>query len=138
MMCCGPSIGGLLSWQWNLIYFCVSILCVSVVLYFTERHVFYSQTFQKKSPGQVVIIINQGSHKYWKMLGFVNFYEKSWNFTQYLCAVNFLSQVVYNEFLPSYVRYSTRFFLVYLPVSRIDNIAIYFLMIFFVHLIENA
>ena len=57
------------------------------------------------------------------MLEFVNFYEKFWKspgILHNICLMNFLYQVVYNEFLPScYVRYSTSFFLVYLPVSGI-------------------
>ena len=62
--------------------------------------------------------------KSWKVLGFVNFFEKSWKSPGILhnvCPINFLFQVVYNEFSPScYVRYSTSYFLVYLPVSRFE------------------
>ena len=62
--------------------------------------------------------------KSWKVLGFVNFFEKSWKSPGILhnvCPMNFLFQVVYNEFSPScYVRYSTSYFLVYLPVSRFE------------------
>ena len=61
--------------------------------------------------------------KSWIILGFVNFYEKSWKspgMLHNICPTNFVFQVVCNEFLPSwYVRYSTSFFLLYLPVSRI-------------------
>ena len=61
--------------------------------------------------------------KSWIILGFVNFYEKSWKspgMLHNICPTHFVFQVVCNEFLPSwYVRYSTSFFLVYLPVSRI-------------------
>ena len=61
--------------------------------------------------------------KSWKILGFLNFYEKPWKspgILHSICPMNFLFQIVYNEFLPScYVRRSTSFFLVYLPVSRI-------------------
>ena len=59
----------------------------------------------------------------WKVLGFVNFYEKSWRspgILHNICPMNFLFQVVYNKFLPScYATYSTSLFLVYLSVSRI-------------------
>ena len=58
-----------------------------------------------------------------KVLGFVNVFEKSWEnpgILHNICSMNFLFQVVYNGFLRNcYVRYSTGFFLVYLPVSRI-------------------
>ena len=54
---------------------------------------------------------------------FVNFFEKAWKspgILQNICPMNFLFQLVYNEFLPScYIRYSTSFFFVYLLVSRI-------------------
>ena len=59
----------------------------------------------------------------WKVLRLVNFCEKYWKsigILHHICLMNFLFQVVCNEFLPSFcVRYSTSFFLVYLPVSRI-------------------
>ena len=56
--------------------------------------------------------------KSWKALGFAIFYEKSWNFIQYLSDEFSFPSSLY-EFLPScYLGYSTRFFLVYLPVSR--------------------
>ena len=61
--------------------------------------------------------------KSWEVLGFVHFYEKSWRSTRFvhnIFLMNFLFPVVYHELLPScYARYSTSFFLVYLPVSRI-------------------
>ena len=56
--------------------------------------------------------------------GICYFFEKSWKSPGILhnvCPMNFLFQVVYNEFSPScYVRYSTSYFLVYLPVSRFE------------------
>ena len=60
--------------------------------------------------------------KSWKVLGFVNFYEKSWKspeILQNICLMNFLFQLVYNEFLPSfYARYSTKFTLfIYLSLE---------------------
>ena len=70
-----------------------------------------------------------GPGKYWYLKsilensGIFNFYKKSWKCSGILhniCLINFLFQVVYNEFLPScYLRYSTSFFLVHLPISRI-------------------
>ena len=70
-----------------------------------------------------------GPGKYWNLKsvlespGIFNFHKKSWKcpgILHNICLINFLFQVVHNEFLPScYLRYSTSFFLVYLPVSKI-------------------
>ena len=74
----------------------------------------------------------QSSHRPWKVWKVPEFKKcpgKSWDLLIFLknpgilhniCSMNFLFEVVYNGFLRNcYVRYSTSFFLVYLPVSRI-------------------
>ena len=72
----------------------------------------------------------------WKVLespGILNLYKKSWKcpgILHNICLVNFLFQVVHNEFLPScYVRYCTSFFFfvyLFLELKYNKYVGIYF------------
>ena len=96
------------------------LLCKSI---FRQR---FSPNAGKYDPGKLQIRrfnrAPRGPGKSWKVLGFVNLYEQSWKSIEILhniYSMNFLSQVVYEFFPNCYIRYSTSFFFVHLPVSRI-------------------
>ena len=95
------------------------------------------------------LLKHQGSHRSWKVLGFEKCPGKSWDLLFYMKnpesigILHYLSDELsvpsgLFELLPSYVKYSTSFFLVYLPVSKIKILEFTFSIIFFLHLIENA
>ena len=75
--------------------------------------VWYVSLFLFSSLQIFLLVLLQCFQRSQKVLGFVNFYEKSLKsrgILHSICVMNFLFQVVYNEFLPScYARYSTSF-----------------------------